>query len=132
MNSDPIFAILSRAIDISAMKQSAHAANVANADVAGYRRLEVTFDGALDAALAGQDVATAGVQAHGADERSLAAAASAEQGTPRLVTSTTDGVRLDQEMAQMAQNSVRYQALLTAFEKTMSLLRLAAREGREG
>ncbi len=128
MNTDPIFAILSRAIDVSALKQSAHAANVANADVAGYRRLEVTFERALDAAQAGQDVAIAGRQL-------LAGQPGAEamgQGTPRIVASATEEVRLDQEMAQMARNSVRYQALITAFEKTMSLLRLAVRDGREG
>ena len=33
--------------------------------------------------------------------------------------------------AAMAQNAVRYQTLLGALEKSMSLLRSAARDGRE-
>jgi flagellar basal-body rod protein FlgB len=133
MDTDPIFAVLARAIDVSALRQSAHAANIANAEVAGYRRLEVSFERALDAAKSA-DVASAmaGAQDAGAAQAIAGATdAATEQGTPSIVTSS-DSVRLDQEMAQMAQNSVRYQALITAFEKTIGLLRLAVRDGREG
>ena len=41
-------------------------------------------------------------------------------------------VRLDQEMAQMAQNAVRFQQLIGAFERTTGLLRMAIHEGRGG
>lgn len=143
MNTDPIFAVLARAIDVSAMKQSAHAANIANAEVPGYRRLEVSFAGALEAAKAGesaQAAATAGAASATASTAAATAgtasatagsASTSEQGVAHVVTSS-ESVRLDQEMAQMAQNSVRYQALITAFEKTIGLLRLAVRDGREG
>jgi flagellar basal body rod protein FlgB len=49
----------------------------------------------------------------------------------RVVAVPGETVRLDEEMAAMAQNAVRYQALLGAIEKTMGALRYAAREGRE-
>jgi flagellar basal body rod protein FlgB len=48
------------------------------------------------------------------------------------VESSETRVRLDQEMAQMAENAVRYQALIGAIERTLSTLRYAARDGREG
>jgi hypothetical protein len=35
-------------------------------------------------------------------------------------------------MAHMAENAVRYQALLGAIERTLGTLRSAARDGREG
>jgi flagellar basal body rod protein FlgB len=39
-------------------------------------------------------------------------------------------VQLDREVALMMENSVRYQALLSALGKNGALLRLAIREGR--
>ena len=51
---------------------------------------------------------------------------------PEVVESTESKVRLDTEMAQMAENAVRYQALLGAIERTLGTLRYAARDGREG
>lgn len=122
MSTEPIFELLTRAIDVAALRQSVHASNIANADVTGYRRLEVSFEKALDAATTAQAAAAPDVAAGRAEE----------QGTARIVASADETVRLDQEMAEMARNSVRYQALVTAFEKTIGLLRLAVRDGREG
>jgi flagellar basal body rod protein FlgB len=48
-----------------------------------------------------------------------------------MVESAETHVKLDQEMAQMAENAVRYQALLGAIERTLGMLRTAARDGRE-
>ena len=36
--------ILARAIDVCALRQAVYSANIANANVDGYRRLEVLFD----------------------------------------------------------------------------------------
>jgi flagellar basal-body rod protein FlgB len=113
----PIFALLGRALDAAALRQAVHTTNIANADVDGYRRLEVVFQDELVRAAALTPGGT------GAFEVSM---------TPvRVVPSADEMVRLDQEMAQMAQNAVRYQALVGAFEGATGLLRLAIREGRE-
>ena len=104
---DPVLQQLSRAVDLSALRHSVHAANIANASAEGYSRVEVVVD------------------------RAANAAEQAELGEPRVVTVPGEAVRLDEEMAAMAQNAVRYQTLLGALEKSMSLLRSAARDGRE-
>src|SRR5690348_12372291 len=110
--TNPLFALMSRALDAASLRQAVHTANIANADVDGFRRLEVSFNPAADV---------------GSLEPSMVGAASAEE--PKVV-STNDTVRLDQEMALMAKDAVRYQQLLNAFERTMGLLTLAARDGR--
>jgi flagellar basal-body rod protein FlgB len=120
MNADPVIALLSRALDAAALRQTVHATNIANVDTEGYRRMEVVFSAEL--------------QRLNAEAPALDAQEAlqwAEAGT-EVVESTEAHVRLDQEMAQMAENAVRYQALLGALERTLGLLRYAAREGREG
>jgi flagellar basal-body rod protein FlgB len=114
---EPIFALLARALDGAALRQAVHTANIANAGVEGFHRLTVSFDSELERASAALD-------ANGAAE-------SDPLRQPRVVE-TSETVRLDHEMALMAQDAVKYQALIGAFDGSMSLLRLAVREGREG
>jgi flagellar basal-body rod protein FlgB len=119
--TEPVFQLLARALDAAALRQAVHTTNIANADVPGYRRLDVAFDDALAAALQTSD--SSGANRPLADASELPAA--------RIVPASTEAVRLDQEMALMAQNAVRYQALIGAFERAIGTLRLAVREGRE-
>lgn len=119
LNADPVLALLSRALDAAALRQSVHATNVANVDTEGYRRLEVIYS-------AEQQRLNAATPAVDANE-ALAWA----QAEPEVVESADSHVKLDQEMAQMAENAVRYQALLGAIERTLGMLRTAARDGRE-
>lgn len=116
----PTLQLLEHATEVSAMRQSVYAANIANAEVEGYRRLEVAFDReverfALEIADAGKSRA----------EGSWLGPQTAS------VYQTADAVKLDQEMALMAQNALRYQTLIGAFERTMNTMRMAIREGRE-
>lgn len=104
---DPVLELLTRAVDLSALRHSVHAANIANADAEGYSRIAVVIDDA---------------------EGGMGPAA---LGEPRVETVPGEAVRLDEEMAALAQNAVRYQMLLGAFERTMGVLRSAARDGRE-
>jgi flagellar basal-body rod protein FlgB len=100
----PTLELLARAIDATAMRQGVYASNVANAGVDGYRRMEVMLD-------------------------SVASPASPTI-APAIVT-TDSVVKLDEEMARMAKNALRYEVLIGAFEKSLGTLRLAVREGRE-
>lgn len=120
LNADPVLALLSRALDAATLRQTVHATNVANADTEGYRRLEVVYSAEIERL-------NAEGPALDANEALMWA-----QSEPEVVESAESKVRLDQEMAQMAGNSVRYQALLGAIERTLGLLRYAAKEGREG
>jgi flagellar basal-body rod protein FlgB len=116
---DPTLDLLTKAVDVAALRQAVHAANVANADVEGYQRLEVRFAPETEESVSAELI----------DAQQLEGAA---RQLPELAASVQGHVRLDEEMAQMAQNALRYQALLGAFERTVGLLRYAAREGREG
>lgn len=118
--TNPTIEALASAIDVSALRQSVYSANIANASVEGYRRMEVTFDDAF-AKLTTQmsDMGMSG-----------AGGAHVPTGNAHVV-STDAAVKLDEEMGLMARNALRYQTLLGAYEKTMGLLRTAIREGRE-
>ena len=115
LTTTPTFQVLADAIESSALRQAVYSANVANASVEGYQRLEVAFDAQLAAV-----------------ERELASGAEPRMTTRALqVVSTQQSVKLDEEMARMAQNALQYQTLVSMFEKEVSLLRLAIKEGRE-
>ena len=120
LNADPVLALLSRALDTATLRQTVHATNVANVDTEGYRRLEVIYSAEIERLSA---------EGPALDANEALQWAQAE---PEVVESAESKVRLDQEMAQMAENAVRYQALLGAIERTLGLLRYAAKEGREG
>jgi flagellar basal-body rod protein FlgB len=100
----PTIELLARAIDASAVRQGVYASNVANAGVEGYRRMEVAVD---------------------------SAAAPTGLGEAPTIVPTDSVVKLDEEMARMAKNSLRYEVLISAFEKSLGTLRLAVREGRD-
>ncbi|MFL6573100.1 MAG: flagellar basal body rod protein FlgB [Burkholderiales bacterium] len=109
-----------RALDAAVVRHAVHAANIANASVEGYQPLRVEFEDQLAAArsaLVGRD-----------DAAAQRAAASLE---PQVVPEAeAQPVQLDREVALMMENSVRYQALLSALGKNAAMLRLAIREGR--
>lgn len=112
--------LLARAVDVSALRQSVYTANIANANVAGYRRLEVSFDAELER-----------VALQMARQQPGTSLAEALPGSAATVVSTGATVKLDEEMGLMAKNALRYQILIGAFERAMGSLRTAVREGRE-
>jgi len=119
--TSPTVELLARAIEVSALKQSVYAANIANANVEGYRRMEVSFDREVERVA----LQMASVQS-GSESKDSTFAMNAAQ-----IVSTTEAVKLDQEMGLMAKNALTYQTLLGAYEKSLGLLRAAIKEGRE-
>jgi flagellar basal-body rod protein FlgB len=117
LDAQPIFSLLSRALDVASLKQAVHSANIANAGVEGYKRLEVSFDTQLSLARELLGSAT--------DRASM------DLPEARVVQAADPTVHLDQEMALMAKDALRYQALLGAVDRTSGLLELAIKEGRE-
>lgn len=115
----PTMELLARAVEVSALKQSVYAANIANANVEGYRRMEVSFDRELE------KVALQMASSHSGPVAADFSTNSAQ------VVATGDVVKLDEEMGLMAKNALTYQTLLGAYEKSLGLLRVAIKEGRE-
>ena len=93
---------ISRELDACALRHEAYSANIANASVPGYERLEVA----------------------------AALSTTPEISTPAQLIHTHDAVKLDQEMAGLSKNAVRYETLLTAYQQTAGILNLAIKEGR--
>lgn len=110
----PAMQLLAQAVDVSALRQAVYAANIANAGTDGYRRMEVVFDQALQRF-----------------SMQMASRSDVSSAQTALVVPTHDAVKLDEEMARMAQNSLRYETLIGAYDRTLSTMRLAIREGRE-
>lgn len=109
--------LVSRALDAGALRQQAIAQNIANANVAGARAMRVQFEELLGT-----------VQTEVAAGRSFK-----PEDVPAPVV-TTDAIdhpiALDEEMAAMSSNSLQYQALLRAVGRELSILSVAAQEGR--
>lgn len=114
LGTEAIIAELSRALDLVELRHSVYAGNIANAATDGYQRMEVLANNTVS------PIATE-LDADGL-----------EMPVGEVVPSANATVRLDQEMAQMAQNAIRFQQLIGAFERTTSLLRMAIHEGRGG
>jgi flagellar basal-body rod protein FlgB len=103
---------LSTAMDAALVRQQVIANNLANANTQGFRPQQVRFDVAFDAAATGQG-APLGVQLQ-----------------PQVSLSVDGAVRLDSEVAAMAQNGAHYQALLKALNRHLSVLSSAVSDGK--
>lgn len=103
---------LSTAMDAAMIRQQVIANNIANASTPGFQAQRVSFELAFDAAAAGQPVP---VTAHL---------------EPQVSLSVDGAVRLDAEVAAMAQNGAHYQTLLKALNRHLSVLASAVSDGK--
>ena len=117
---------LGLALDAASLRQQAITTNIANAGVEGFTPLEVDFESQLRSAW----------QQNG-KLRQLDPSA-LDRAQPRLQqVATQDGlatsqrVRLDEQVAHMAQNGVHYQALAAGLTRHYAILSLAASDGRK-
>lgn len=111
------------ALDAASMRHAAISHNIANVNTPGFAPARVDFEqqmGAARAALQNGEQVT----------RSML---SGVQPTVTRLAPSVDADRsamLDLEVADMAQNTVQYQALLKALSKHMSILSSAVSEGK--
>lgn len=111
------------ALDAASLRHQAIAHNIANANSPGFAPMRVSFEdqlGAVRAAL-GDGLPLAHAMLAGVQpvlERSAA------------LPDTDRTAMLDMEVAEMAQNTVQYEALLKALGKQMALLGAAVNEGK--
>ena len=115
LNADPVLALLSRALDAAALRQSVHATNIANVDTEGYRRLEVVYSAEL--------------QRLNAEGRRWTPSrrCSGRRPSRKWWSRPKPACGWTTEMAQMAENAVRYQALLGAIDRTLGNAALSRR-----
>lgn len=111
---DPTLQLISRDLDACVLRQSVYSANLANVNTPGYQPLEVQFDTQLQAA-------AQAVRGEPAEDQ----AAALDSVRPLVVPASATAIEPDQQLATMTQNAIRYETLLNAYERSMSLLRLA-------
>lgn len=133
----PTHTLLSTAMRLRAMRQEVLAANIANADTPDYHPRDLKFAGVLQALAQGQ-TSPSGMQ----DGRLLLVGSHSQHLRPNvqnaLVTEETQGegkldenrVDIDQEMTQLAENALMYEASVTLFSRKLGGLRYAISEGR--
>jgi flagellar basal-body rod protein FlgB len=124
---DPIHSItttaLALAMDAAALRQQAIAANIANHSTEGYVPQQVDFAAQMAQARRSLD-----------ETGRLDAAALAEIQPHLWPVLDANGlpakVQLDEQMADMAQNAVRFQALAKGLSRHLSVLALAVNDGK--
>jgi flagellar basal-body rod protein FlgB len=115
-------AALVAALGTAGQRHAASAANIANANVEGYVAQKISFDDHLEDARA--------TLARG--ERLDATALDALR-APVLLAPAGDAdvsVQLDAEMSELARNAVQFQTLAQGLSRHLSILALAASDGR--
>jgi len=113
---------LDLALGAAGKRQEVLANNLANVNTPGYKRLDVQFDGmlakAVDAARAGDESALDALQPGVNTDSAIA------------VRADGNSVSVDQEMAYLAENNIRYNALVQLSQKKMSDLKYVISDGR--
>jgi len=125
ISSNATTMLVALALDAATVKHAAMAQNIANANNEGYRAAQVDFDSQVamfrDQLLAG-----------GNDAAAKRAVESLRAGLH--VTDAPDAeaakVAIDVEVVKMTQNTLHYQALLTARGKLAAFMRMAVSGGR--
>jgi flagellar basal-body rod protein FlgB len=104
---------LQRAISGAAMRQSALAANIANANTPNYKPRDVDFHSALQAAFSS------------GKRESVAAAPFAQTTQNDVMRPDGSGVDVDVESAKMAENGLEYQALIQVARGRLDIIESA-------
>jgi len=114
---------LGLALDAASLRQQVIAANIANANTIGYLPQQLSFGEQLEQ-----------IRAEIKNSGSLSAGSLTALLPTLTVTLDARGlparVRLDEEMAAMAQNTVQYQALIKGLNRHFSILATAASDGK--
>ncbi len=114
-------AALSAALESSVRRHTAVAANIANANTERYVPLQVNFDARLEDARA--------ALREGAWLE--AGSVNALKGELEAGPDITQRVQVDMQMAEMARNTVHFQALTQAVSRHLAMLAMAAADGRK-
>ena len=108
--------ILEKGLDASALKSDCIAGNIANVDTVGYKAKSVDFESVFRDSL---------------DTGSFSAAqATITENRHTSIRMDGNNVDIDAEMAELAKNSVLYEALTYSVSKELGRIKLVINEGR--
>lgn len=119
---DSTFTAINLAMGAAGMRQQAIAGNISNVNTPDYKRVDVAFDEQLRSALAAD---TAG-------DKGALDGLRPEQKVDGNISVRADGssVDVDQEMAFLAENNIRYNALVQLASKELDTLKYVISDGR--
>jgi flagellar basal-body rod protein FlgB len=120
---DSNFVALDAAIGAAGMRHQVLANNIANVNTPGFKRSDVKFDGLLAHAL---DDANASGNTKAITD--LQPSVTVENNT--VMRADGNNVDIDNEMASLAENNVRYNALVQMASKELNILKYVISDGR--
>jgi len=123
---NPVLTVLEKGLNASSLRQKVLADNVANVDTPRFKRSDVDFQLALDAAL-GSSGSTLSLKT--TVPKHIASAEDENQSIVQTDRSTSirndsNNVDIDREMANVAENGLYYNALTRAISSQLGILRL--------
>lgn len=113
-------AVLGMALDAASLRHQAIATNIANVNTVGYAPQQVSFEAQLENARRSLDGG-----GH-IDSFTLAGVQARTEAAP----GDTGPIRLDVEMAKLAQNNVQYQTLVKVLNRHFAILNTAVSDGK--
>jgi len=123
---------LEKSLDASWMRNEAISNNMANVNTPGYKRSDVKFEeyfqSSIDQAKIGSLKKNSKYLPIGKDKTHIA--------SPQIFSSNTssrkdeNNVNVDVEMAELAKNTIKYNAMITQLSKEFNKIKIAIREGR--
>ncbi len=131
--ADQTIAVLQKSLDLRAQKQQVIAGNIANAETPGYSARKLTFEDNLRKAINTPEMA--GQKSHAKHFPIGTNGISNVQGTlTKQVNSSPLGdgnsVSVDDEMFDLAENQILFEAASQMIKKKFSMLKFAASDGR--
>jgi len=131
--TDRTIAVLQKSLDLRAQKQQVIAGNIANAETPGYAARKMSFEDNLRRA-----INTPEVSGHKTNAKHFAIGTSAISGVQAEITRQTDSVSfgdgnsvsVDDEMFDLAENQLLYEASSQILKKKFSMLKFAVSDGR--
>lgn len=124
--NDPVYTVLEKVMDGCMLRNRVMANNIANANTPGYKRSAVSFENELIGIL-GDD----GPALPGAARKELEAFEPAVE-LDTVTASRYDGnnVNIDQEMAELSKNTIKFSLAAELMKKKLGMLRYVITEGR--
>jgi flagellar basal-body rod protein FlgB len=132
--TDPVFGdsalnLASKAMDGLSYRRNVISENVANVDTPGYHALELNFESALTKSMGSSPKLSMALTnpAHQLSKSDASGPYQARQRSGGSERADGNNVDIDQELMQMTETGIRYNALSTAVSKKLSLLKNIAR-----
>jgi flagellar basal-body rod protein FlgB len=132
----PVFAALKDALDYNGARSRVLASNIANADTPNFTPQDIArgdFGAALAASKGGPNGSESGAKMMVTNARHMTPSASVarewqvEEAADSETTLDGNAVVLEEQMAKVAETRMRYEAAIGLYEKSLNLVRMAAK-----